>query len=73
MPSMIDEAECGSFVPAGDSHALADGFRRLADLGDEELDAMGARGREWLLEHRSYGRLAEQYLDVIFPDEAGRR
>ena len=70
---MIDEAGSGSFVPAGDSRAVADEIRRLADMGAEELDSMGARGREWLLEHRSYERLAEQYLDVIFPDEAGRR
>lgn len=76
LPSMIDEAGCGSFVPAGDPHALALELRRLAGSSSEELDEMGARGRAWLLEHRSYARLAEQYHDLIFadaPDGAGRR
>lgn len=64
-PSMIDEAGCGAFVPAGDPAAVADELRRFAAMSADERDQMGARGREWLLEHRSYERLAADYHDIL--------
>jgi len=68
-PSMINEAGSGSFVPAGDSKAVADELRRYAEMRAEERDTMGRRGRTWLLEHRSYERLAADYFDILFPRE----
>jgi glycosyltransferase involved in cell wall biosynthesis len=66
-PSMINEAGCGSFVPAGDAGAVAAEIRRYAVMPAEERDLMGRRGWTWLLEHRSYARLARDYHDVLFP------
>jgi len=66
-PSMINEAGSGSFVPAGDPTAVADELRRYAQMSAEERDTMGRRGRTWLLEHRSYERLAADYYDILFP------
>lgn len=66
-PSMIDESASGLFVPAGDSVAVADSVRRLAAMSTEERDSMGRRGRTWLLEHRSYQRLATDYEELLFP------
>jgi glycosyltransferase involved in cell wall biosynthesis len=66
-PSMIDEAGCGTFVPAGDPAAVAGEIRRYAALSPAEREELGLRGREWLLEHRSYRRLASDYEQILFP------
>lgn len=65
--SMIDEADCGSFVPAGDAQAVAAEIRRYATMSAEERERMGNRGREWVLEHRSYEQLARDFHEVLFP------
>lgn len=64
-PSMIDEAGCGEFVPAGDSQALVRAMQRWMQRPTNELDAIGARGRQWLLKNRTYDRLANAYIELI--------
>jgi glycosyltransferase involved in cell wall biosynthesis len=64
---MINEAGCGEFVPAGDPHSLATTLQAWADRPAAELNALGARGRQWVVENRTFERLADHYLDVIFP------
>lgn len=64
-PSMIDEAGCGTFVPAGDADALVAELRRYAAMSPEARAKLGTRGREWLLEHRAYSRLAQEYETII--------
>lgn len=66
-PSMINEADCGTYVPAGDVAALEAEIRRYATMPEVERQAMGARGRAWIIEHRSYTALARDYLAIMFP------
>lgn len=66
-PSMINEAGCGSYVPAGNVDALQAEIERYAAMPPFQLQAIGARGRAWLLEHRRYDVLAADYLKVLFP------
>ena len=66
-PSMIDEAGCGSFVPAEDVPALVGEVRRYAAMSAEERRDVGRRGRSWILEHRSFRSLAESYEPILFP------
>jgi glycosyltransferase involved in cell wall biosynthesis len=66
-PSMINEADCGTYVPAGDVAALRAEVLRYSLLPESERNAMGARGREWILAHRSYEELAREYLAILFP------
>lgn len=66
-PSMINEAKCGTFVPAGDAAALTEEIRRYAALSADERSEIGQRGRSWLLETRPYRILAEDYLELMFP------
>ena len=63
--SMINEAECGYFVPAGDPQSLCKEIITLSHLSKSELNKVGARGRTWLLENRLYDRLAGSYIDVF--------
>lgn len=64
-PSMINEADCGTYVPAGDVPALKQEVQRYARLPEVERLKIGARGKAWLLQNRSYPKLAKQYLDIM--------
>lgn len=64
-PSMIDEAQCGAYVPAGDATALKAEITRVLSLTTEERREMGARGRAWILANRRYSKLASDYLGIL--------
>lgn len=68
-PSMINEADSGSFVPAGDVDALQAEVERYANMSALERSQIGARGREWIVNQRAYRKLALDYLAIIFPDQ----
>jgi glycosyltransferase involved in cell wall biosynthesis len=61
-PSMIDEADCGAFIPASDARALQAEVERYAALSPGERAQIGVRGRAWLLRERSFEKLASDYL-----------
>jgi len=61
-PSMLNEAGCGEFVPAGDATALEAALVRFAKLPSERRAAMGLAGRGWLVQHRPWRVLAQDYL-----------
>lgn len=69
-PSMINEAGCGSYVPAGDVEALRREVLSYAAMPTADREAVGQRGREWILAHRRYETLAQQYLHVLFVQAA---
>lgn len=65
-PSMINEAKCGTYVPAGNVVALHDEIIRYFKMSSAEREQIGIRGRAWLIEHRNYVTLAKNYLRVMF-------
>ena len=69
---MINEADCGTFVPAGDVSALTKVLKDYSKMTQTDRELIGARGREWLLENRTYETLAETFYGVLFPDETYR-
>lgn len=62
-PSMLNEAECGQFVPACDVSALKEALHRFAELPLEKRVAMGKSARNWLIGNRRWDVLARKYLD----------
>lgn len=68
-PSMINEANCGFFIPAGDVDALVNKITKLAEYSEEELNTMGKNGRDWLLANRSYTKLAKEFAQVILDND----
>jgi glycosyltransferase involved in cell wall biosynthesis len=64
-PSMINEADCGTYVPAGDVSALRKEIKRYAAMPPEERADIGARGRAWIMANRTYGKLAQDYLKIL--------
>lgn len=69
-PSMINEAGCGAFVPANDVGALVAAILEMKCRSQAEREQMGARGREWLLQNRSYSKLARDYLAILLPGDS---
>lgn len=65
-PSMINEADCGSFVPAEDVDSLVIEFIKYSLLEPSVVGAIGKRGRDWILTNRSYTKLAEEFSEVVF-------
>lgn len=61
-PSMINEADCGSFVPAENVDALRSEIERYAAMPTEERTRIGKRGRDWIMKHRRFDALAADYL-----------
>jgi glycosyltransferase involved in cell wall biosynthesis len=64
-PSMINEANCGTFVPAGDVPALRSELERFACMDILERQQIGGRGMAWLTENRKYKKLAEKYESIL--------
>ncbi|MGJ0626964.1 glycosyltransferase family 4 protein [Xenorhabdus bovienii] len=67
-PSMINEAECGYFLPANNTEALAKKIEELQNQGKLEVDKIGEKGRNWIIKNRNYTKLADDYLDFIFDE-----
>ncbi|MFQ2132945.1 glycosyltransferase family 4 protein [Aeromonas hydrophila] len=65
-PSMINEAGCGDFVPAGDVDALQEKIIEFFTLSDDIRNNIGRKGKAWLLENRSYEMLSRQLSDILF-------
>ena len=63
--SMLNEANCGYFVPAGNADDLSSEIMRLSKLSPAALSEIGSRGRDWLLLHRTYETLASQYDSIL--------
>lgn len=64
-PSMINEAECGSYVPANDVVALKKEVLRYSEMSEGERQQIGIKGKKWLLKHRQYPKLAADYFAIM--------
>ncbi|MFM2059640.1 MAG: hypothetical protein RLY71_4025 [Pseudomonadota bacterium] len=61
----VAEAGCGLTVPPGDAAAVAAGLRQLAALPAAQRQAMGERGRHFVLANHTYPVLARRFLDAV--------
>ncbi len=60
----VAEAACGLTVAPESAQAIADGLRRLALLPAAERQAMGERGRAFVLAHHTYPVLAARFAQA---------
>lgn len=58
-------AACGLVTSPDDPRAIAESLVRLAGLPQAERQAMGERGREFVLAHHDYAVLARKYLALL--------
>ena len=62
---VVAESGAGISCHAEDGNAICDAISVLRDLSQEELKAMGLKGREWLIANRDYKMLAKRFLDNV--------
>ena len=63
--SMLNEANCGVFVPSGDVNALVAQIVSFSKFQKSDLSRMGNRGKSWVNQHRTYRKLGLQYLNEV--------
>jgi len=63
--SMINEADSGTFVSFGNVKLLEETILKYAEMDNEQLRRIGSRGREFLLEKRTFDKLAKEYINII--------
>ena len=61
----VAEAGCGLTVVPESAPAVAAGLRQLAALPAAEREAMGARGRAFVVAHHTYPVLAQRFLAAL--------
>lgn len=66
-PSMINEARCGSFVPTGNVGELRNEIVRYFSMKEDTRQKIGVRGQQWILKNRTFKKLANDYLKILFP------
>ncbi len=64
-PSMINEAQCGQFVPAEDFESLMKAILYYSALSVEELNKIGMSGKEWVINNRTFDKLASDYSKLF--------
>lgn len=64
-PSMINEADCGLFIQSNIAEDLKDAFLYYSNMSKEKRSEIGERGRKWIYKHRTYDKLAKEYLETI--------
>ena len=63
--SMIDEARSGSFVPFGDVDLLINKILAYSKMDRKELLAMGERGKNFLIQNRTFEKLSLDYVSIM--------
>jgi len=63
--NIVKTAECGVSVEAQDPRAIADGIQELYAKEKEDREKLGKNGREFILEHFTYDKLAQRYQDLM--------
>ncbi len=57
-------AECGRVVEVGDEYALANAWRELLDLNQEQRETLGAKARERILEQFTLPQVVDEYINL---------
>jgi glycosyltransferase involved in cell wall biosynthesis len=64
VPELVVHGETGLLVPPNDPDALADAINDLLD-DPEEMEEMGARGRQLVSDHYTWDRVAERIAGYL--------
>jgi hypothetical protein len=64
-PSMLNEANCGEFIPSENSRVLADTVIKYSEMSVFELKILGENGYEFLVQSRNVVKLSKQYIRLF--------
>lgn len=62
---IVQIAKCGISVEAQNPQAIADGILKFYKMAENKRKELGANGREYVLEHFTYEKLAKKYETII--------
>jgi len=62
---IVELAKCGIRVEAKDSQSIADAIIQLYDMSDKERKLLGQNGKDYVLEHFTYQKLAKKYEELL--------
>lgn len=62
---LVADSNCGVSVEPENPEALAAGIRRLFELDPGSREKLGANGKDYVLQHHEYGRLAGNMLSLM--------
>ncbi len=65
---VVAESGAGITCQPENSVAIRDAILTLMTMGPDARQAMGQRGKKWLIEHRDYAVLSKRFLDGVFAD-----
>lgn len=64
-PSMVNEAQCGRFIPANDVNVLRQTIEEYSKMNPGQLNEIGQQGKDWLISHRPYYKIAQDYCRLF--------
>ena len=64
--AFIDEVNAGYLVDAVTPESIADTIQTFREIGNHERTLMGRRGRQYVVEHATWRRLAQKIMSSIF-------
>lgn len=73
IPELVAERDCGWLVPAGNAERLAGVIRQCLHAPDSVIWAMGAAGREHVLEQHDIARECRKLADLFKAEQRKRR
>ena len=62
---MVSEAQCGISVEPENAQAVADAVDNLLQKNNAELQKMGENGHQFAMQHHTYEKLANKFLDIM--------
>lgn len=62
---LVRESHCGISVPAEDIDAVAKAVTKLMSTNKDELSALGANGKEYVIKHHDYKVLAKKFIEWL--------
>ena len=63
--NFVSDYQCGISVYPEDSDALAEGIMELISMTPEQREQMGENGRNAVLDHYTYEKLAKQFESIF--------
>jgi glycosyltransferase involved in cell wall biosynthesis len=61
----VDEARCGISVSPGKTNELVDAIEKFAAMSPEERNELGMNGKNYVLQHHSYSKLATHLISCL--------
>lgn len=64
-PTPVSDADCGLVIPPENVEEITKAILALMNMNEDERQAMGRRGKETILNHCTYERLAKDFADIM--------